>query len=70
MAQMISLTRKCYDEQGSLVDVSVLINADNINTIEDAKFFESSERSIITMENGDHIQVAEVKDIVENLING
>ena len=70
MAQMISLTRKCYDEQGSLVDVSVLINADNINTIEDAKFFESWERSIITMENGDHIQVAEVKDIVENLING
>jgi hypothetical protein len=69
MAQIINLTRQEYNEN-NLVDVPLSINADNINTIEDSNRDGSWEHSIITMDNGQTIDVLETRAVIERIING
>ncbi|RUM91967.1 MAG: hypothetical protein DSZ27_04820 [Thiomicrospira sp.] len=68
MAQIINLTRKEYNES-DLVNVPFSINAENINTIDDANPEGSWEQSIITMDNGQTIYALETRASIESLIN-
>ena len=68
MAQIINLTRQEYNEN-DLVNVPMSINADNINTIENSNRNGSWEQSIITMDNGQTIDVLETRAVIKSLIN-
>lgn len=69
MAKIINLTRQEYNEN-NLINVPLSINSDNINTIEDSNRDGSWEQSIITMNNGQTIDVLETRAVIESLING
>ena len=67
---MINVTKKNFaNNSNDLIDEKFLINADNINFIEDYINPENWEKSMITMNNKEIVYTSETKEELKKIIN-
>jgi len=69
MAHMIEVTKKVYGDNDLLVDEKFVVNADNINKVENSDRIQDWAKSIIYMNDGTTIDTVESKEEISRIIN-